>query len=446
MKQLILDYLRRWARALAVGALAELLIGWFGGHLGEGPYRLAALQGALGLFLGALLLSFDLQSGLSRMVGVLPLTGRQIGRAWWQASVLIPALVFGAAQFLGAGGYWLGHRATSFDWVALGVSDVYLFLMLGSAFPLAFLLCQVTARSGWRVYLGVVAGVVWGAAMGGSLFFFENAVQHRASVVCFLVMAAGLTAAGWHWAGPLVLFRTGLRLGTQVAPRRTEIGRAPAGYGGVSRLIGTTFVRAFLVGVAMIIIMPLVFLLVGGKAGDLWEAIHFFPSVSLFPFMFVVFFSLLPALTHLRMLRSLPISPTKLAGAFLATVILPLVGLQLVMTGLAWLVSGGEAALGTMNSFLLAVPWVALSLVFIAWLGLGNGTYLLMMGLMIAAELVPVVFKSRIDAYQHSLVFSLVISGFFLVGSFWLIRRSLLRSRRLYRSPVGFGNWAWGGR
>jgi len=296
MKQLILDYLRRWARALAVGALAEVLIGWFGGHLGEGPYRLAALQGTLGLFLGALLLSFDLQSGLSRMAAVLPLTGRQIGRAWWQASVGMPAMFFAAALFLGAGGYWLGHRTTSFDWAALGMADVYLFLMLGSAFPLAFLMCQVAAISSWRVYLGVVAGVVWGAAMGGSLFFFENAVQHRASVACFGVMAAGLTAAGWRWAGTLVQFRTGLRQGAGVARRRTEIGRTPAGYGGVSRLIGTTFVRALLVGLALIILMPLVFLLVGGKAGDVWEAIHFFPSVSLFPFMFVVFFSLLPAI------------------------------------------------------------------------------------------------------------------------------------------------------
>ena len=142
MKQLIIDYLRRWARAMGVGVLAELLIGWFGGHLGDDPYRLAALQGVLGLFLGALLLSFDLQRGMARNAAALPLTARQIGRAWWLATVAIPAIVFSAAQILGAGGYWLGHRATSFDWFALGVADVDLFLMLGSVFPLAFLMGQ----------------------------------------------------------------------------------------------------------------------------------------------------------------------------------------------------------------------------------------------------------------------------------------------------------------
>jgi hypothetical protein len=444
MKQLILDYLRRWARALAVGVLAELLIGWFGGHLGDDPYRLAALQGELGLFLGAFLLNFDLQHGMARMAATLPLTARQTGRAWWQAAVAIPAIGFSAAQFLGAGGYWLGHRATSFNWVALGVADVYLFLMLGSVFPLAFLMGQGGAVTGWRAYLGGAAGAAWGLVMVGSMFNVTAAAQHSTMVICFVVVAAGLTVAGWHWAEQLVLLRTGWRSGTGVVKRRTEIGRTPRGFGGIPRFIGATFLRAFLIGAAMMVVMALVFWLLGSESGDAWDMLRIFPMMGMFPFMYVVFFALMPALQQLRILRSLPVTATGLAGMLLASLILPLAGLQLLMAMLGWLVSGQGAAVAVANSFLLSLPFMMLCLVVIAWQGQGIGSFLLMILFMILAQFIPSILNASDGFHVFSLGVCGVTSGFFLALSFWLLRRSLLRSSRPYRGYPGLAGTAWG--
>jgi len=446
MKQLITDYLRRWARALAVGVLAELLIGWFGGHLGNDPYRLAGFQGEFGLFLGAILLSFDLQCGLSRTVATLPLTARQIGRAWWQASVVIPAIAFAAAQFLGAGGYWLGHRATSIDWLGLGVSDVYLFLMLGSVFPMAFFMCQIGGGAGWRVYLGVVAGVVWGAAMGGSLFLLGDMTQNRANVIGFVIVAAVLTVVGWRWAEQLVRLRTGSRVGIGGAKRRAETSRTPTGFGGIPRFIGATCLRAFLIGASMIVVMPLFFWLLGGEGGNAWDILRFFPMMGILPFMFVVLFALMPAMVQLRMLRSLPVSATGLAGMLLASLILPLTGLQLLMAVLGWLVSGPGAAVVVANSFLLSLPFMMLCLVVIAWRGQGVVSFVLMILLMLLAQFVPLMLNKTDGFHGANPSVCGAFSGLCLALSFWLIRRSLLRSSRPYRAYAGLTSMAWGGR
>jgi hypothetical protein len=192
--------------------------------------------------------------------------------------------------------------------------------------------------------------------------------------------------------------------------------------------------------------MPLFFWLLGGEGEDAWDILRLFPMMGVLPFMFVALFALMPAMMQLRMLRSLPVSATGLAGMLLASLLLPLTGLQLLMAMLGWWVSGMEAAVVVANSFLLSLPFMMLCLVVIAWRGQGVGSFVLMILLMLLAQFAPLMLNKTDGFHEATPSVCGVISGFFLILSFWLIRRSLLRSSRPYRVYPGLAGTAWGGR
>src|SRR3974377_1692813 len=100
MTRLILDHYRRWLPVLFLSAAAEVGLGWL---IATGPeYTFEFWTFCLALWSGAVLLSFDFQRGLLRPLAVLPVTGPQLGRTWWAATVLIPAIALAPLMFAGA--------------------------------------------------------------------------------------------------------------------------------------------------------------------------------------------------------------------------------------------------------------------------------------------------------------------------------------------------------
>lgn len=444
---LILDYFRRKGWIFAAAGVLELALGWSGGHIGGKTHDLWTFQFQVAIIMGAFLLSFDLQRGMARAVSALPLTPRQIGRAWWLVAVGIPGSVFAALQFLGAGMYQMIHPEAVLDGKALGVSSLFLIAMMGSTFPFLFAMAKGARVAGWPRHLNAIGAVVWGLMLWGGYLYVQHASETPAELGVVFVLALGLTGAGWFMGERLVRMRASFRRGTQIVSRRRGAAQAPTGYGGIPLLIATTCLRALAVGLAMIVVLMLAFWIVEKKASGWWEVMTVLPGMSLFPVWFVLVLSLLPAWSQVRHLRSMPVSATAIAWALMAMVLMPLAGLEALMTGVAWLMSGATPAAGVMRDFIQTLPYVGLCLAFVAWQAMGIWSYMLLVATMSLAQAVPVLMKEWLGFDGLPAGLSAAIGMVVLALSFWVIRWSLLRSSRAYRSqPNIFAGMAAGGR
>ncbi len=114
MKRLMLDHFRRWWWVLVLVGVLEFLLGVYVVSYPEQPCEFWALM--LTMWSGALNLSTDMRRGRGhfRAITTLPLTGRQMGRAWWLASVPFPAAALAVLLFVGAGVSWRLHPGDAF--------------------------------------------------------------------------------------------------------------------------------------------------------------------------------------------------------------------------------------------------------------------------------------------------------------------------------------------
>jgi hypothetical protein len=73
-------------------------------------------------------------------------------------------------------------------------------------------------------------------------------------------------------------------------------------------------------------------------------------------------------------------------------------------------------------------------------------SFVLMILLMLLAQFVPLMLNKTDGFHGANPSVCGAFSGLCLALSFWLIRRSLLRSSRPYRAYAGLTSMAWGGR
>lgn len=447
MKRLILDYMRRWWWVLAVATVVEFVIGWQtpNGRMEKAFGISSSIQVQIALFTGALLLSFDLQRGIARTVAALPLTARQIGRAWWLVAVGIPAIVLGALLFLGAAISCSVQPGIRFPWDRLAMGSLLNLLWLGTGFTIILSSMRGLYGNWFERTRNVLFSLLWGAMIGGGFLFFQNVLNEPIRFAGFLAFGAVLTLVGWIYAEPLALGRVSFRLSSlQSNPSRGQH-RAPSGYGGISYLISHTMVRAFMMGLAMLALMPL-FIAIQGHMKTWQNGIEILVNNgSNFPLWFVVLFAVIPTMIQLRYLRTLPMSATRLAAVMIVMPFVPLIALGVVMAGTAGAVLGTVAAFKVLNGFAFTLASAALCVIFVGSLGVGRSSFALIIFTMIIFQTLPmwlqVLFKGR------EIPFSLTgtIVGFIVTAAFLLTRRSLMRNSKAYRVQANpFINSAWG--
>ncbi|MEI7729559.1 MAG: hypothetical protein WCO56_08295 [Verrucomicrobiota bacterium] len=447
MKRLMLDYFRRWWWVLVIGATLELVMGWFAAtHTENNNFDPASsFQFQIALFTGAFLLSFDLQRGAARTVAALPLTARQIGRAWWLMTVGIPATVLISLLGLGAGLFHWFHPATVFPVNRLGLASLFTLLSLGSLFTLIFNTTQGMQGSRPQRAFNLVGGGLVGLMIGGGFIIFQDITNNPIKCALFIGVGSVLTVVGWFRAGQFVVGRASFRVaGLQTkAPRGQH--RAPIGFGGVPLLIRVVSVRAFLIGLAMIVMMPL-FLVLQGRMTSWREVIDIMGGVgNFFPFYFIILFQIIPSLTQLRFLRTLPLTASHLAAVMFAIVLLPLIALGVLVAGFGGLVVGASASLAVLKSYTFTLAPASLCIFFFIWRGVGVQAFAALILTMVAFQFVPLGLQS---CFQNRVIpFSLMagIAGGCILLSFLGTRRLLTHSSRVYRvQAIGFGGANWG--
>ncbi len=453
MKELILDFSRRWSWVLALVAFAQFALG--GLIAADSEYTFEFWEFLLALWAGANLLSFDLRRGLLRTVATLPLTGRQIGVSWWLATVPLPAAILSASLFLGAAA---GHHfspAHPFPTDRLALNVLFTLVWLGLQF---FMIFNATRGFGDNRRQFITNSIIsWIAILVffGSMLLCSNASKSLFKTVFLLTGGGLLSVLGWVCAVQFEPGRAGIYLGRMEPPKRGPTGAplplaalsnsqaqcpVPMGAGGIPRLLGATFLRGLIFNILMVGIMAVIWQWQGHSASP---ATNFALLTSIGSYMacwFVLFFQFMPLLSHLRFLRTLPLSPTGLAAVMLALALVPVLGLGVLLIGIAWIAQGNAAALSALSGFSFTLPSIALGACFALWLGGGTQAYAAMLLTLLGSLILRLV----LQGHSHSPGLPLGQSGgFALLGillAFVLTRRALTHSRTACR-PAGADIW-----
>lgn len=469
MHRLILDHYRRRWWVLALVAVLVFRLGWFIAAHPTLPCEFWVF--ALVLWMGAVLLSFDLKHGLIRVVVPLPLTPRQIGRSWWLATVAIPALALPLLLFSGAATCCQLHPNTVLPAQQLAVASAFGLVWLGVSFTLIFNATRGIGENGLEVATNFLINVLAAVTFFASMLLASGISQSPLKSALLLGLGGLLTVVGWVRANQFEPDRAWPYLGRpgqfgpgrfrrrspgQAGARLTPLqlktspgeSRVPAGYGGIAFLVSTGFVRMFWYVAAMIALLPLVTRLQRSEGVEfprdmgIWL---FSATMSYLVCGFIVIFQLLPTLRQLRFLRTLPVSTTRLAAAMLSLMVLPLLGVGALVAGVAGYCLGAAAALTILNHCLFILAPASLCVFFAAWLGEGVLGYALLVlavfGFQQGYGLMQTHFHFR------GLPFPLVsaIAAGCLVLAFVLTRYALEHDARAYRVRADTsGQFPWG--
>ena len=447
MNRLILDYFRRKAWILALGGAVEFGLGMthaaFSARHGHNP--ISGFQFQVGIFMGAFLLSLDLQRGAVRAVATLPLTARQIGRAWWAATVGLPALAYSALLALGTASFCLFRPEADPAWDRVALSAISLLIWMGAAFTVVFNLPTGLSGNGWQRLRGILFSLLWGLMLGCSAWFLNDLPGKPVKLAVLLGLGLALALAGWFRAGHLVLGRAGFRATGEAGSgpaRDSRPAHRPGGRGGLGLLVSQTCLRVFLIGLAMLVAMPLITLL-QGRLHSWNDALAHFSGPGFLPSWFVLLFALMPAILQLRLLRSLPISTSALASTLLAMIVLPMAALGALSAGVTGLALGAPAALEVAKSCLFMLVPATLAVAFATWRGLEKGSYFFLIFVVMLTQFGSEWLRRTLRGENIPVGWAALVATLAIAGAFLLTRRALQRGTHAYRAQGALAG-AWG--
>jgi len=453
MKRLLWDYFSRKGWILGPGALVQLAVGWSTGVFAGKPHGnpVMAVEVQIGVFMGAFLLSLDLQRGLARTLLPLPLSALQIGRAWWLATVAIPAVGFSALLVAGAGLYCFFHPGSSPDWTVLGNWSLALLLWMGASFTIIFNMPQAAACASnpWRRALSIALGIGWGLMFGGGFWLARNATENPLNGAGLALVGLGLSVFGWFRCGEFFQSQASFRITSSEEPAKNSgdssdaLSRPPSrndGLGGLALLVRDLLTHAFTLGLLVLFAAPLFSGFQNGKPS--WSAMAAaLPYSSHLAVFIISFIVLMKVLGQLRLLRSLPLSAGWIAGVVIGAILVPHVLFSGLACAATLAASGPEAALEVAkNHAVLLIP--ALIMVSLtSWQGLGQLSYTLAFGLMIFAQSLPLWLPLKSVPFP---MLGLLAAG--SVAFAWLFtRHALFYGTKAYRLPAYLAAWGWSG-
>lgn len=460
MKTILLDHGRRWWWVFLLIGTYSAILGWslaspdltdtywqgqhaFLATLFKIQSTMVLMQSScLAVFSGALLLFCDWQRGLVRAVAVLPMTGRQLGRTWWLASVAAPAAWQIGWLSLGAGLFCLLHPASALATARLLQADLLIFLWLGTMFVTYFVNYAIRADRWGKLSSWITSATIIWMFFG---FALSSQAQKREADWCvFLSLSLLMTLYGWWRAGQ---FRPGQRQPNVPARSRAQPLLTPlplkfsevtppvaAGREGTSLLIRIVFYRAFSFCLITAGWMLLVFAWHGQVKS--WRSALECVAGLVSAYWVLSFFIFSPVLRQLRYVRTLPLTPSRLALILMAQALLPVLALGTLTTGIAWASAEAPVTLQVMHNFLFVLAPASLGLAVGLWRGARIETY---------AGLILLLIGFQFVLYRNlSLGLVGAIVAICALVAFLGIRLALGHSRHAYRPPVkNFGTPPW---
>ena len=406
MKAIVCDHVRRWWW-LWLGSCIVCV-----GLVGVGQPLKPDLSNAwffpLAMYLGVVQLSQDLRSGspVPNVLRALPVTAREVGRAWWWSSVGLPALTLAGITalvflFLSC----IIHRPVS--GLACFIYALTNALLFG---PLFFFFTGTPAAgsiapAGTRLR-GFIFSILFVASFLGLLYFYRLFPPLTVRWEIFVVVATVLTIAGWFRAeafaqerlGSLVSNTNRLHAAALVGKvvnknmdaisrlfgGRSLSSRCAEGPGGLRLLFQTIFYPMFglglfmVVGAGLLLYKPLSSGEDAGFAGIFWSVFSlflWFANVLVIP----------RAMMQFRWLRTLPVTATQLAGVYLfapVTAMLAFMSLGNLILGIIYPIPQMSFLSMLHQGCLLQIALTTVMVPLILWRGLDALMLAVILGLM----------------------------------------------------------------
>lgn len=434
MKLIILDHLKRWWLVwIAIGIYNYFI-------LLDNRKGMDYISFPILLWLSAFALNFDLQRGSGRVLTTLPVSARQIGRAWWILSVALPTLFLAMISSLAM----LIHSVGSVNGFSMGdlvVTTITKALFFGSLF---YLLIGSPPGQPQNAIAWVRTIFTMGFFLG--IFFIKPAFDPPQGII-LLLAAAIFTVIGWFRAEQMVLQRAGFRPGIQIGKRKPGQYKAPAGFGGLPFLMQTTILRSVLFGLAILGMMtfwmsfiPHDSFRVLSHSSIPVQVITSMITAITFPLLFVAMIQIFPIVFQMRFLRTLPISPSILAATLVFLPVISMAVLCLIIVALASPVVGDAIVLPVFKSFLTTATLAAVAILLVVSRGLDILTYFLIIFGCVLSSTMSIIHHGGDIPLWGDIALSVVIIAY----SFVITRRMLTRSSDAYRVRANLMN-AWGG-
>ena len=446
MKKIILDYFCRWWWVWILGAVAQSIICWFTVSTAEAPSNFLFFPYAY--FIGAFPLFFDLRHGHTRAILTLPVSIKRVALAWRLLAIGVPALMLASFGFLSAGISFLCHTNGNFHFEWLEMNCVFDTLWLGASFFILTGLNTGVATNWWEQTRNSIFGALWGLSIGGGFLFCQNIAQNHFKMNLMLILGSVLSVAGWFRAEYLVRQRAGFRSASQPPAKRPAQYKISKGFNGIPLLLTLILTRTLLIWLGMTAFMAF-FAVFQGQATSPEKFFHDTVPVITngFTFWFIIVIQTFPILTHLRLLRTLPLSSTNLAILLIALPVLSMLTLAVALMALVISVAGVEKGFETAENMLIPTVFVAWCIPLAVWQGFNRQTMYMMMFVLFLGVTTSLQFFSY-GKISLSLSSSLLVSAFLIIAAVWLTKRLLIRSRNAYRSwpnPLAKGwGWNWG--
>lgn len=441
MKRIILDHYRRWWWVLLACCLQAFWVGRMSVSTLKNGFEFWVM--IVTMWTGANLLSFDLKRGSKRVCANLPLTQRQIGIAWWLATVLIPATVLTILLFLGA--------ICSPSNNAIPVRQLFLVSLLiwgwlGTYFVMTFPPPSFLEKGGSKI-LGVVSSLLATFSLFGSMLICTGATNSLTKFSLLFVPGAILLVVSWFRASEWYFTKGAIGSTTLQIKLFQAKPQAVTDFGGVAFLFHTLYVRMILVWGTC-----LCFYLIAA-----WGVKKYMTADSVnavlnpwFPPLISCLFMILPIdglFRKLRFLRTLPLSSGRLATML---ILLPLPAFItvaiLVSSFIAWQ-SGIQSAVISLKTFAWLFVPISIYIFLAVWQGRRIQGYALLF--MILFLLVFTFSLLRQSELFQTLPFGIVasISAASLLVCLALTRFTLRhQSQALKATPENWDVLPWWGR
>lgn len=427
MKQLLIDYYRRWWWVVVVVGIMHVFMGWLTFQSDQVTFFFPSA-----LFLGVLPFSWDLLRGQTRALLSMPVSSRELARAWWWTGVGLPALFLAFASLL-AYGLAGGHAKVS----VVVLSTLLSTLLPGSAF---FALTQFPNRPPttiWQHIQSAFFGAIFGVSIGGAVWFLKEVAWGTTKTNIVLLTGTAMTVASWWGAGNLLKHRGELRAASQNASSQKRGYWVGAGSGGISFLVQTCVVRVVGLAVFFLAITSGIGLLLSRGAGLSLQDIAslLLAMLSLYSSFGILLVCSLPLLLHVRFLRTLPISSKGLATVLVAVPAGAMLTVGAITTLFAYCVMGADSH-GLFSNFLVAVGFASLCIPFLLWRGQSMLTFGFVTGIGGGAATLVMYVKNLPSALTLTLALGLTLLA-------WQqTYRLLQRGSEAYRvRPFPFANW-----
>ena len=277
------------------------------------------------------------------------------------------------------------------------------------------------------------------------LFFFVTRDTNLTVAGLVFTTLTILTVIGWFRAAQLVSNRAGFRLAPRHPRKQAGQYKSRTGFGGIPFLITKTTSQVFFMYLIIVVAMLGVSMFLGGH-----HSLQKTLEINAGGFNLVIFsawavgvFQILHIFLQLRLLRTLPLSTTRLAALLVFLPIASLALLSLILGAFLYVFIGQVEALKIAAIFLIPMTIAALAIPLVLWSGFERNS-LALIGLTFFLSLTLPIFLG-LDGVPLS--FRCAVTIILVTASFIATKYLLPRSSKAYRFQLSkLSAWGMGGR